>query len=932
MRKSLIMALVALLVGLPLMGAGLEKARAGEVEEDGSPEKPYLVRTDEDLYRVREDLNASYRLAADIDLSAYSNWEPIGNSVSPFRGTFDGANYTISGMTIDSDDDYIGLFGQTAGDSVTIQNVRLVDVNITSQSTTVQVGGLVGVATRGRITNNSVTGEIKGQASSAGGLVGQLSTFATIEKSSSSVRLTFNSGWVGGLAGSLTSGASIEQSYATGDVFVSGSGYGGGLAGYLHGDRIVESYASGNVTATGTAASGGLVGEWYYGDITNSYASGSISSASGSAGGLVGENTMSPLFSVPIESSYWNSDSNPGLTTIGGEPGSAEAISEDELKNLVNYAGWETAYWGIRQGISYPYLKAFSPVVQVAPLLAAYSTNSGFNALKISGSIRDGSIGEPLAVGYVIRNAVNATVTSAVYATVATGEDQTFHFSATLNEDDYPEGTYTITVIGEDTVAANGQEQIFTFEVDSTAPVISLTGSDLMELQRGDAFTDPGATASDNLDGDVTGAIVSSGTVDTTQPGTYTLAYQVTDAVGNTATATRTVIVYNSFFPQLLLNGLHTMQVEVGGAFTDPGASASDERDDDITGQIEIIGSVDTGRVGSYSIEYRVTNSLGYRISTSRIVEVVDTAPPVLTLLGANPMRIQVGSTFTDPGATAYDVGDGDLTADITVSGSVYANQVGTYMLTYRVQDSSGNAATDAVRTVNVVRASSSSGGDPTGGGPSGGGPSGGGPSGGDPNEEPAGEDGAGNPIPPVPGCPFTDLEKHWAKSDICEAAELGIVEGVNAYVFKPNADVTRTEFAVMLLRALRIETDEEAGAVPFNDRDRIPRWADQAIRTAVAKGILEGYPDGTLRPLQTVNRSEMAAMVVKAVKWKAGNKGDVRFSDETSIPAWAEDYVEAARERGVLTGRDGNRFVPYGLTTRSEAAVVLLRLWKVLY
>ncbi|MFC4306338.1 S-layer homology domain-containing protein [Cohnella boryungensis] len=48
-------------------------------------------------------------------------------------------------------------------------------------------------------------------------------------------------------------------------------------------------------------------------------------------------------------------------------------------------------------------------------------------------------------------------------------------------------------------------------------------------------------------------------------------------------------------------------------------------------------------------------------------------------------------------------------------------------------------------------------------------------------------------------------------------------------------------------------------------------------------------------------------------------------------MPAWAKDYVDAARERGVLTGRDGNRFAPDGLTTRAEAAVVLLRPWKLL-
>lgn len=72
--------------------------------------------------------------------------------------------------------------------------------------------------------------------------------------------------------------------------------------------------------------------------------------------------------------------------------------------------------------------------------------------------------------------------------------------------------------------------------------------------------------------------------------------------------------------------------------------------------------------------------------------------------------------------------------------------------------------------------------------------------------------------------------------------------------------------------------------------------------------------------------------MVSRAMKWQADSEGNGYFSDEASIPTWARGYVEAAREHGVLTGREGNRFAPVEVTTRAEAAVVLLRLWKVLY
>jgi len=920
MRKSLIVLLIALLAGLPIMGVWPGEVQAAG-DEDGTPGNPYLIRSAADLYNVRNDLTASYRLERDIDLSVYPNWEPIGTSTGNkgFKGTFDGAGYSISGLTIDSGAGEIGLFGYVSEYATIIRNVRLVNVNVKSTNLSANAGGLVGLINHGTIENSSVSGTIEGIAFIAGGLVGQSATSSKLIMNSSSAKVNISgNASAGGLVGGLTSSASIEQSYATGDVFLSGSGAVGGLVGDVGGE-ILNSYATGSVASASYASAGGLIGMHQYGTITNSYAVGTVSSGSSLAGGLIGEHTFGV---ITLTNSYWNLDANPLLETIGGETGKDEAVSQNAMKQKATYAGWwdDPAIWGIQEDLSYPYLLAFTPELKVDPIPAALSVQPGFNEITISGTIRDGSIGEPIEVGYIIQNAVDATVTSVVYATYATGEEQAFHFTALLNETDYPDGTYTLKAVWEDTVGAYEQLEPFTFIVDTTPPEITLAGSDSVVLQLGDTFTDPGAAASDRGD-DVTSHVTKSGIVDTSQTGTYTITYQVTDAVGNTATKSLTVKVYNSLSPRLFLNGLTTMEVEVGDTFTDPGATASDERDGDITDQIVVSGTVNTGLVGTYPIEYRVTNSLGYESSTNRIVEVVDRTPPVLTLRGANPMQLEVGSTFTDPGATAVDAGDGDLTSDITVSGAVYANRVGTYTLTYKVKDHAGNAAADAVRTVNVVDTSSPDDGGNTGGNLSG-----------DPStEEQPDEDNAESPASPASGCPFTDMEKHWAKSVVCEAAEQGIVAGVNAHTFMPNAAVTRTEFAAMLLRALRIEIDEDAGPVPFSDQAIIPKWADLEIRTAVAKGILSGYADGTLRPIRSVNRSEMAVMVSKAMKWEAGSEGNAYFSDDASIPAWAGGYVEAARARGILSGRDGNRFAPAEATTRAEAAVVLLRLRKVL-
>jgi len=80
-----------------------------------------------------------------------------------------------------------------------------------------------------------------------------------------------------------------------------------------------------------------------------------------------------------------------------------------------------------------------------------------------------------------------------------------------------------------------------------------------------------------------------------------------------------------------------------------------------------------------------------------------DSVAPVITLLGVNPVTIEVGSTYTDAGATATDNYDGDITSSIVVTGSVDTSTIGTYTLSYNVSDTSGNAAAEVTRTVNVV-------------------------------------------------------------------------------------------------------------------------------------------------------------------------------------------------------------------------------------
>ena len=190
---------------------------------------------------------------------------------------------------------------------------------------------------------------------------------------------------------------------------------------------------------------------------------------------------------------------------------------------------------------------------------------------------------------------------------------------------------------------------------DTTVPVITLTGEATVTIEVGSTYTDAGATATDNYDGDITSSIVTVSTVDATTVGTYTLTYNVTDTNGNAAVeVTRTVNVVDTTIPVITLTGEATVTIEVGSTYTDAGATATDNYDGDITSSIVTVNPVDTDVVGVYTVTYNVTDTNGNAaVEVTRTVNVVDTTLPVITLTGESTVTIEVGSTYTDAGATA---------------------------------------------------------------------------------------------------------------------------------------------------------------------------------------------------------------------------------------------------------------------------------------
>ena len=235
------------------------------IESNGS----YTVTSADGLMNIAELVNGgktdiNITLDKNIDLTG-KDWTPIGTSFdNSYTGTFDGGGHTITGLTITTKDQFVGLFGylNRAG---TVKNVVMEGIQITSNHMFGNTGGVAGFSW-GTIENCSVSGSVSG-TKCVGGVVGaQKAGSITGCSSSATVKGTVD---VGGVAGEKW--GSMTACYATGNVTLEIDSpknlSGGGLVGFNGGSGVLACYATGNVTSTGSSTGnvhiGGLFGDNY---------------------------------------------------------------------------------------------------------------------------------------------------------------------------------------------------------------------------------------------------------------------------------------------------------------------------------------------------------------------------------------------------------------------------------------------------------------------------------------------------------------------------------------------------------------------------------------------------------------------------------------------------------------------------------------------
>ena len=237
------------------------------IESNGS----YTVTSADGLMNIAELVNGgksdiNITLDTDIDLTG-KNWTPIGTSFSnKYTGTFDGGGHTIKGLTVTTNDQFVGLFG-SIGNAGTVKNVVMEGVQITKNHSSGFAGGVAGYSD-GTIENCSVSGSVSGTVY-VGGVVGaQWEGSITGCSSSATVKGMVH---VGGVVGQTNGGATLTACYATGNVTLEidpkKNIAGGSLVGFNGGNGVRACYATGNVTSTGSSTGnvhiGGFFGDNY---------------------------------------------------------------------------------------------------------------------------------------------------------------------------------------------------------------------------------------------------------------------------------------------------------------------------------------------------------------------------------------------------------------------------------------------------------------------------------------------------------------------------------------------------------------------------------------------------------------------------------------------------------------------------------------------
>ena len=181
----------------------------------------------------------------------------------------------------------------------------------------------------------------------------------------------------------------------------------------------------------------------------------------------------------------------------------------------------------------------------------------------------------------------------------------------------------------------------------------------------------------------------------------------------------------------------------------------------------------------------------------------------------------------------------------------------------------------------------------------------------------------------------FSDMTRHWAKESVNNMGSRMVVTGVGNNNYDAERNMTRAEFAAIMVRALGLAPD--SGKNAFSDVNAAS-WYSGYVKTAVSYGIIKGYDNGNFGPNDTITREQAMTMIARAMK-VTSLKSDLdnkkidqlvgAYSDSKTVSAYAKESVATCLETGITSGRGNNTIAPKSFITRAEVAVMAERLLK---
>lgn len=860
---------------------------------DGSEESPYRITKLEHLSNIRRYLDKHFVLVSDLDFGSDGDyqhllnktiwttgagWSPIGGpeTANRFTGDFNGNGKTIKGLMIDrpasNTNNYQGLFGY-ADKQARIYNGRLTDVNV---SGAYYVGALAGYC-YGEIDSFGVEGRVYG-ANETGGLVG--TCFGSIRNSYSAAAVQGGGPDIGGLVGFFHADSRervIENCYTTGNV--NGVYRVGGLMGYILKGTIRVCYTEGNVT--GNDDVGGLAGLCNGTKMAASYATGDVdgnNKVGGLNGRIAGGAELIDCYATGIVLGYNEAG---GLIGLADNSTISRAYSVGGVDEKL--AGYYHDFGGLIGKISN------SPTV----------AHSYYDSITSGRSDTGKGIPANTAQMKEIETFEGWTFngTSAVWGIVNTPTHYSYPFL--LNNVQNPKPGYKArepkTITG---FSFEDLSPAVTGVIDARTNTISLTvpgGTDLKALVPDITYTGVDITPEPGVAQDFSRPVI----------------YTVTAADGST----RDYLVRVGFpgsggrdrgrkVTNTLIDGT---EIEISGQVI---------KDMGTAGEIlEIVaGPVTYSIPASYIDMDAISGQFGQDIRLSDIrVEFRISKPPEDTVrlieeiagtgnlqLVMEPIEFEITCTYGGKtveldrfsGFVERTVALPDNVDPAKVTTAVVLNGDGTFShVPTRIVEMNGSyyavisSLTNSTYSIiwNTME--------------------------------------------------FSDVAGHWARELVTDMGKRLVIGGVGEGLFAPDRDISRAEFAAIMVRALGLKP--ETADNPFND---VPEtaWYGDCIKAAYQYGIVSGDKGGWYRPMDTITREQAMTIIARSMKLvgldvQPGNDETEKilsqFRDKNDISAYAKTGIAACIKAGIVSGRDAGFIAPRDSITRAEAATIIQRL-----